>query len=68
MWVLAYQDTLASRPESAADLRSEIARRFNDALTAEQRAQLGLVDDPLMQPEDESPPDTESSLESETTP
>ena len=68
MWILAYQDTLASRPESATDLRSEIARRFQDALTPEQRAQLGLVDDPLMQPEDDSPTDTEASVDAETTP
>tara|TARA_Y100000589_G_scaffold69394_2_gene61330 strand:- start:1860 stop:3917 length:2058 start_codon:yes stop_codon:yes gene_type:complete len=52
MWIRAYQDTLASRPESAPDLLQEIVRRYNDQLDAERRATLGLVDDPLM-PDDE---------------
>lgn len=48
MWIRAYQDTLASRPESAPDLLDEIVRRYNDRLTADRRATLGIVDDPLM--------------------
>jgi HEAT repeat protein len=68
MWILAHQDTLASRPESAVDLQGEIARRFNDQLTAEHRAQLGLVDDPLMQPDDDTTADPETPGESDATP
>ena len=51
-WVMAYEDTLASRPESAPDLRDEIVRRFNEELTSELRTRLGLAQDPLMVPED----------------
>lgn len=52
MWIKAYQDTLASRPESASDLRNEIVRRYNDVLTSEMRTQLGLADDPLVPRDD----------------
>lgn len=48
MWIRAYQDTLASRPESAPDLLQEIVRRYDEQLDAERRATLGLVNDPLM--------------------
>lgn len=68
MWALAYEDTLASRPDSAPDLRNEIVRRFNEQMTPELRTRLGLVDDPLMQPEDDPAPETDVPEESETTP
>lgn len=68
MWILAHQDTLASRPESAVDLQGEIARRFSDQLTAEHRAKLGLVDDPLMQLDDDTTADSETPSESDATP
>ncbi len=57
MWIRAYQDTLASRPESASDLLQEIVRRYNEQLDAERRATLGLVDDPLMPDDDTSETD-----------
>jgi hypothetical protein len=66
-WILAYEDTLASRPESAPDLRDEIVRRFNADLTPELRAQLGLAQDPLMTPDEENPP-ADSTDEPEPTP
>ena len=66
-WILAYEDTLASRPESAPDLRDEIVRRFNAELTPELRAQLGLAQDPLMTPEDEDAP-ADSTDDPESTP
>lgn len=48
MWIKAYQDTIASRPESASDLLNEIVRRHNDRLTPQRRSLLGLAEDPLM--------------------
>ena len=70
VWILAYEDTLASRPESAPDLRDEIVRRFNPELTPQLRTQLGLAQDPLMSPEDseaETDPDTEPTDDPEST-
>ena len=58
VWILAYEDTLASRPESAPDLRDEIVRRFNPELTPQLRTQLGLAQDPLMSPEDDGARET----------
>jgi len=64
MWIRAYQDTIASRPESAADLVNEIVRRYDDALTPQRRALLGLAEDPLMPSEDEAvPPGDEAPAE-----
>ncbi|MAB82828.1 MAG: hypothetical protein CMJ24_05250 [Phycisphaerae bacterium] len=54
MWIKAYQDTIASRPESASDLLNEIVRRHNDRLTPQRRSLLGLAEDPLM-PRDTDP-------------
>ena len=53
MWVNAFEDTVASRPDSATDLRNEIVRRFSESLTPPMRTRLGLAEDPLMQSDDE---------------
>ena len=64
MWIRAYQDTIASRPESSSDLLNEIVRRYNDALTPQRRALLGLAEDPLMPNEDEvAPPVDEAPVD-----
>ncbi|MEE3001748.1 MAG: HEAT repeat domain-containing protein [Planctomycetota bacterium] len=63
MWVNAFEDTVASRPDSATDLRNEIVRRFSESLTPPMRTRLGLAEDPLMQSDDEeeNPGDDASS-------
>ena len=53
MWVTAYEDTVASRPDSATDLRNEIVRRFDTTLTPPLRARMGLAEDPLMQADED---------------
>ena len=64
MWIRAYQDTIASRPESASDLLNEIVRRYNEALTPQRRALLGLAEDPLMPNEDNvAPPVDETPVD-----
>jgi hypothetical protein len=47
-WVVAYEAMLAGRPELADQVRTEIVRRFNDALDAPLRSRLGMAKDPLM--------------------
>jgi len=47
-WVVAYEAMLAGRPELADLVRTEIVRRFNDALDAPMRSRLGMAKDPLM--------------------
>ncbi len=56
MWVTAFEDTVASRPDSSIDLRNEIVRRFSESLTPPMRTRLGLAEDPLMQAEEEENP------------
>ena len=53
MWVTAYEDTVASRPDSTIDLRNEIVRRFGTSLTPALRARMGLAEDPLMKADED---------------
>jgi len=66
MWVTAYEDTVASRPDSATDLRNEIVRRFGESLTPPLRTRLGLAEDPLMQSDDEENQDDDETDDPES--
>jgi len=68
MWVNAFEDTVASRPDSSTDLRNEIVRRFSESLTPPLRTRLGLAEDPLMQSEEEEPPADDKTTGAESGP
>lgn len=47
-WVTAFERLEATQPEAADLIRSEIVRRYNDALNDDLRKRLGLAADPMM--------------------